>query len=165
MKVLVSGAPPSLVVAEPFVNSAQLWGMPVSSFLKATLKAFPETTPKHFLSKPEALAPTGAEMVRLVPVSGWHGAAEPEALGWADTVGAGEGEKANARVSPAAAVATSRSLFTPSNHATASFLPSPETPTLGVSPPCEFGTGSALNCPPAFVDSSISFLPVSAHVT
>src|SRR5919198_4577499 len=124
MNVPAFGAPPNNDVAELFVYRAQLCGTPLSSFLNMTLNALPAATPKHVLSNPDPLAPVGAVMVRSVPDSGWHGAADPEAVGWAtEPVGAGEGENARARVCPAATVATSRFLFRLSNQATASVLP------------------------------------------
>src|SRR4029450_11124908 len=108
MNVVASGAPPRSVAAELSVYSAQLWGTDVSSFLKATVKAFPATTPRQGLSNPDALAPTGAVMVRSVPFSGSHAAADPVGLGW--EVAAGEGGNARARGGPEGTGGTARVL-------------------------------------------------------
>src|SRR2546426_9390010 len=69
--------PPSCLVTDESVNSAQLWMFGGSLFAKSTVKSFPATTARHDLSNPLAAAPAGAAIWRVVEEPlGWQGGVE-----------------------------------------------------------------------------------------
>src|SRR6266550_7132343 len=75
-------APPRRWAALGSVNSAQVWRMPVSSFLKVTVKSLPAGTARQVWANPLTLAPTAAVTVMLLLPVGRHDApAEGLALG------------------------------------------------------------------------------------